>query len=592
MQTFRKIEMKIHAQHLNDFNLLDKWLKSALKIDITQDINAPSHIESLLQRNLLLINYLFQLISVPCFDKGSILNIKQDPKISSMLNIEMAIVNIDNIPNICYDLIINFATKAIMWMMQKPINESNREHLYGSIQTEVLNKLKRLIKSGKSTIPILRIAHQKNIPFIHLGGSVYQLGWGINSRKIDRSITDFDSQIGAKLSEDKIITSNFIRRAGLPAPVNGLAFNVKDAILISHKIGWSVVVKPVDGNRGEGVSIGVSNDQQVETAFEVAKKFSRSKQILVEREVKGVAHRIFIVNGKFLYTIKRHPKSIEGDGKNNVKELIDSENKLRRDVPPWARTEKFPDDDKAIEAMGLLGFSLNSIPASGEFIPLRMIQSSADGGSPEDLTDCIHPDNIEIAVRVTKLLGLNIAGVDIISPDIKKPWHENGAIINEVNFSPLLGGSEISEKYVPNYLKEIIEGDGRIKINVIFGGINAMKTALYQHKKSIKKGKACFLSSDTLTLDNSKTEIIFPFKSLYKRCRALLLNIEVEEIILVVQTDEFMHTGLPIDSISEITLVDKNIRSFKNMDKIIPSTKTDELIQRLENTRKRYSRLK
>ena len=109
--------------------------------------------------------------------------------------------------------------------------------------------------------------------------------------------------------------------------------------------------------------------------------------------------------------------------------------------------------------MNLHGFTLNSIPKKDEHVPLRIIESTADGGTPENITTTIHPDNIDISIRATKLFGLQVAGVDIITTDITVPWHQNGAIINEINFSPLLGGSEISKKYVQSVMKEILQGD-------------------------------------------------------------------------------------------------------------------------------------
>ncbi len=559
IQPTRQITFNLDYIESTNFNLLDDWLTTVLKIDIEHDDNPTRPIKSMINRNLLIIRSLFQSILMPYFDLGTILKIEQDLKIFSKWTITLSIAKIDYIPDRCYQIIIKFTLQLVNWMIKNPKTTKNIEYLYSLIQTQVINQLKDIGGSGKSTISILRTAHQQNIPFLHLGGGVYQLGWGVNSRLIERSTNDLDSAIGARMSDNKMITSYLVRMAGLPAPDNGSATNVKDAIKVAHYLKWPVVVKPIDADRGEGVTIGVTNDEQLISAFEIAKQFSKSKQVIVEREVTGIVHRIFIVNGKLLYAVKRLPKSIEGDGQKQVSELIKEANQLLKNTPPWLRTEIFPDDDEAVKAMMASGFSLNSVPKDKEFVPLRMIESTASGGGVEEVTTSIHPDNLDISIRASKLFGLNIAGIDIISTDITKPWHENGAIINEVNYAPSFGANEISKSYIPDFFKHIIVEDGRIPISVMIGGNKAMEVAIQQQKIQIKNGVACYLSSHKITLDASTNEMIFPFKSIYKRSKALLLNRQVESIILIIQTDEFLHTGLPMDQISQITTVDQEL---------------------------------
>jgi cyanophycin synthetase len=520
-------------------------------------------------------------VLLPCFDAGTILKLEQDVKISSKWTAKVAIVNLDNIPEICYQTVINFALKNTNWMMKTLKTTQNINILYGSIQKEVINRLKGVSGSGKSTMPMLRAAHKLDIPFFHLGAGTYQLGCGIKSRQVSRSTTDLDSSIGAKMSNNKMLTSNLIRMAGLPAPTNGVAVTTQNAINIANKIGWPIVVKPVDADRGEGVTIGVKNNQQLKTAFKEALRFSRSKKIIIEKEVKGVAHRIFIANSKLLYVIKRLPKSIEGDGQKQVSQLIEEANELIKNEPPWLRDKIFPTDSEAVAVMKKSGFLLSSIPKDGELVPLRMIESTASGGTDVNLTDYIHPDNIDISIRAAKLFALEIAGIDIITTDIKKSWHETGAIINEVNLAPLLGGGEISRSYIPEFLERIIDRDGRIPISVVVGGNEAMDIAKKEQNSLIEKGIACFLTSHNVTINHSASEMILPFKGLHKRCKALLLNHQVEAIILVVQTDEFLYTGLPIDAISNITNATGKPVSSKNIDKELSQDRLDTLLSLL-----------
>ncbi|MCF6310507.1 MAG: carboxylate--amine ligase [Sulfurimonas sp.] len=582
-QETRQVNFGLNHSEPVNFTLLDEWLQVALKIDIEDEDTALNPVESLVRRKLLFIRSMLQAVLLPCFDAGEIINIEKDLKTASKWNIKVNIVNIENISELGYKTIINFVFKTIYWMMKNPISDENIKYLHELIQKEVINKLKGIGNSGKSTMPILLVAHKLHIPFFHLGGGTYQLGCGAKSRQISRSTTDLDSSIGAKMSNNKMLTSNLIRMAGLPAPTNGVAVTIQNAISIANKIGWPIVVKPVDADRGEGVSVGVKNTKQLKIAFKEALRFSRLKNIIIEREVKGIAHRIFIVNSKLLYAIKRLPKSIQGDGKKQVSVLIEEANKLLLSEPPWLRNKLFPNDSEAIQAIKKSGFSLASIPKVGELVALRTIESTASGGTPQNVTDFIHQDNIDISLRAAKLFGLEIAGIDIITIDIKKPWYETGAIINEVNLAPLLGGGEISKSYIPEFLERIVDGDGRIPINVVIGGSEAMDIAIKEQNNLIKKGVACFLTSHKVTINDSASEMILPFKGLYKRCKALLLNHQVQAVILVIQTDELISTGLPIDGINQITNTGGKLVSSKNIDKELSQDRFDALLSLIDS---------
>ena len=215
------------------------------------------------------------------------------------------------------------------------------------------------------------------------------------------------------------------------------------------------MLKPVDRDRGEGVSVDVADAADLQRAFSVAQKTSRARQVIVERQVTGVCHRLFIAGGRLLYAVIRWPKSVHGDGRRSVAALIADANDAEAARPPWRRNEPFPADAEAVVAMAAAGYALDAIPAAGTRIPLRAIESTTSGGFDEEVTDRIHPDNLDIALRATALFGLEVAGIDIITPDIGTPWHANGAIINEVNYAPLLGGGEISPRHVPEFLQRL-----------------------------------------------------------------------------------------------------------------------------------------
>jgi cyanophycin synthetase len=589
-QPMRQFKINLSCPAPIDLDSIDDWFKSALAIEIDPcncSIAQAQHssrtpMAGLIWRILLLIRSLLQSARIPAFHPGRVLGIDQDKKNSSDWTATVAVVKIDHIPPRCYAITIDEAIKIVLWAMGRARTPENVASLYSTIQKQVIHPLRKMIIAGKSTIPVLRVAYQQNIPFSHLGAGVYQLGWGGKSRRMDRSTTELDSAIGSKLAQNKVWSANLIRMAGLPAPEHGVVTTKEEASRVARHLGWPVVVKPVNRDRGEGVTVGVTDENQLLAAFKMAK----AKQVIIEREVVGVCHRLFIANEQLLYAVKRLPKSIKGDGRRTVAELIRESNQVEKNKPPWLRSELYPSDSLAIEALTNAGFAFDSVPPEGELVPLRKIESTQWGGFDEDVADCIHPDNLDIALRAAALFGLNVAGIDIISPDIRKPWHENGAIINEVNFAPLFGGGEISRHHIPIFFKRFMNGDGRIPVEAFMGGDAAMDMARERQKELISQGIKCVLTSHKTTLAISGEETHFLFQSLFKRCKALLMNGQVEAIGLAIQTDEFLHTGLPIDRIDRITTTAGELTAWNRPDVKLPQSRVESLLALLRNHEK------
>jgi acyl-coenzyme A synthetase/AMP-(fatty) acid ligase/D-alanine-D-alanine ligase-like ATP-grasp enzyme len=586
-QPMRQFKINLNCPAPVDLDSIDGWLKSALAIEIYPcncSIAQAGHssrtlMPGLIWRILLLIRDLLQSARIPAFDPGRVLRIEQDQKRLSNWTATVAVVNIDHIPPRCYAIAIEEAVKIVLWAMGRARTPENVANLYGMIEKQVIQPLRKMIIAGKSTIPVLRAAYRQNIPFSHLGAGIYQLGWGSKSRRMDRSTTESDSAIGSKMAQNKVWAANLIRMAGLPAPEHGVVAAKEDALRVARHLGWPVVVKPVNRDRGEGVTVGVTDEKQLLAALKTAK----AKQVIIEREVAGVCHRLFIANEQLLYAVKRLPKSIKGDGRRTVAELIRESNQVEKNRPPWLRSELFPDDSLAIEAVTNAGFAFDSVPREGELVPLRKIESTQWGGVDEDVADCIHPDNLDIALRAAALFGLNVAGIDIITPDISKPWHANGAIINEVNFAPLFGGGEISRNHIPIFLKKFMNGDGRIPVEAFVGGDTALDSARERQKELIGQGIKCALTSHKTTLTSSGEETHFPFQSLFNRCRALLMNGQIEAIVLAIQTDEFLRTGLPVDRIDRITTAAGELAAWNSPNEKLPRSRVESLLALLRN---------
>jgi len=575
-QKMEQFNINLNSNITIDLKQIDLWLINVLNINIEKYSN-NSDIFLFVQRILLLTKELLQAIKIPVFDNGEILDIYQNNE--NELIITINIVSIDYIPKDLYISIINSSLNILLDFIKNPISPQNIQKLFKLIETQIINPFSQISGSGKSTLPVLKVAYEKHIPFKHLSAGVYQLGWGSKAKRINRSVIEQDSAIGSQMAQNKIITAMLLKNAGLPSSEHKVVLAFEEALSVAKEFSVPLVVKPADQDRGEGVSINIKNDKQLLEAFNIAKEASLSKQIIIEKEVKGVCCRIFIVNNKLLYAVKRLPKSIVGNGINSVKEIIHIVNEIELNTPPWKRNEFFPMDELAIKSINKAGFTLYSIPKINQLVPLRDIESTQWGGFDEDITNLIHPDNLNIAIKAAKLFGLCVAGIDIITPDISIPWYKNNAIINEVNFSPLLGGGDISKKAIPDYLNEFIKDDGRIPITVILGDDKAMNCALKVQKDEINKNLNTFITSHNKTLSYDNKEIFLSANTLWERCQALLFDSKVDSLILVVQTDELLFNKLPIDCFDKIIIASQYLYSWKNEQKKV---ETHDLIKIIE----------
>ena len=393
----------------------------------------------------------------------------------------------------------------------------------------MIKPLTQFVSSGKSTIPTLRVANELGIPFLHIGLGIYQLGLGSQAVVLDRSTTLRDSAIGVRLTKSKVLTANILKIAGLPAPVHIPARSAEEACKAAEQIGFPVVLKPIDLERGEGVTVDIRDNEALKTAFISACAMTPSKQVIVERQVAGTCHRLFIVGKQLLYAVKRMPMSVRGDGVKTIQQLVEDHASAQTLSAPWLRGDVPMLDDLALLTLAKTSLTSSSIISKGTWVHLRPIESTQWGGVDEDVTTRVHSENISAALTASELFGLHTAGVDIISEDITKPWHKNGAIINEVNFAPLLGGAEISRSYLVAFFGQILKGDGTIPIEYA----DHLETALEKQESFRIKGLRCFVTTSTQTIDPSGNLIALPFDGLKQRCKALIYRSEVDAIVLV-----------------------------------------------------------
>ena len=559
-----KLKFKIppngNAAALNAWiSLLDSELKNLMPEPHSADANAGS---VWLNVVLTLATGLLQTLRFPIFETANVQSCLPDPAKTQHWKAECQRPDAGIVQPKVYDAIVKIAFKLAAWgSTADPSSSEDRDRFFQIIEKDVRRAFFKVSPKGKSTFEVVRAANRLDIPYFPLPGGAFQLGMGSLGRRIDRSTTDQDSALGMRWTRSKFLTAQLLRQGGLPAPRHLPAKTVKQAKEASQHIGFPLVIKPADLERGEGVAVDVQPGN-LEAAFNDAIKRSPSKTVLVEEQVTGVCHRLFVVDGRLLYAVRRLPIGVYANGQSTIKELVSEEREEQNGVPPWKRSGVPPLDDMAMTMLRLKGWTENSVPKKGRFVALRRIETTAWGGVDEDVTKTLHPENVKAAVDASKIFGLEVAGVDIISQDITQPWHSNGAIINEVNFAPLLGGGEISRSQIPSFLKTLIKDGGRIPIHVHVGGAEALKAAQKECRQMVKSGiRAALVGPEQMVIFNGEPHIM-PLVSLHARCRALILSPAVDALILVVQDNEFIQSGLPFDWITSLKDPEGRLTSF------------------------------
>lgn len=289
---------------------------------------------------------------------------------------------------------------------------------------------------GPSTASLVRAAEDRSIPWLRLNEySLVQLGHGKYQQRIQATVTSKTPHIAVEIASDKDETNQILADLGLPVPAQRLVYSSAEAIQAAERIGFPVVVKPYNANHGRGVSLNLSDGEHVAIAFDRAREISRG--VIVEKFIAGFDHRILVVDGEVVAAAKRVPGHVVGDGTRTIEELVAEVNRdPRRGIGHEKILTRIELDYQAERLMELLGYTKDTVPPEGEVVYLRSTGNLSTGGTAVDVTDLMHPDNIEMAVRAAAAVGLDVAGVDFLTADISQSHEDFGGAICEVNAAP------------------------------------------------------------------------------------------------------------------------------------------------------------
>ncbi|MBX9808599.1 MAG: cyanophycin synthetase [Flavobacteriaceae bacterium] len=299
-----------------------------------------------------------------------------------------------------------------------------------------MREIREQVRLGPSTGSIVEEAVNRDIPWIRLGtNSLVQLGYGINQMRFQATITCKTSSIAVDMACNKELTKKMLDMASIPVANGSICVDEEDLAETIEKIGYPIVLKPLDGNHGKGASINVTNWEDAVSGLAFAKKYSH--RIIVEKFITGFDFRILVIDNKLVAAAKRVPAHVVGNEENTIQELIDKTNlDPRRGYGHENVLTQIDVDRDTEDLLEKLNYTLETIPKNGEIVYLKSTANLSTGGTSVDITDMMHPENIFLAERISRVIGLDICGVDIMAENLTQPLKENGGVILEVNAAP------------------------------------------------------------------------------------------------------------------------------------------------------------
>lgn len=299
-----------------------------------------------------------------------------------------------------------------------------------------MRQIREKVRLGPSTGSIVDEAVSRGIPWIRLGtNSLVQLGYGINQMRFQATITCKTSNIAVDIACNKEETKKMLSASSIPVAEGDICVDTEDLALTIRKIGYPIVIKPLDGNHGKGASINVLTWENALEGLDIAKQYSR--RVIVEKFITGFDFRILVIDNKVVAAAQRVPAHVVGNAKNSIQELIDITNEdPRRGYGHENVLTEITVDRDTMDLLEVLNYTLETIPAKDEIVYLKSTANLSTGGTSIDVTEMLHPENIFLAERIARVIGLDVCGIDIMAKNLTQSLKENGGVVLEVNAAP------------------------------------------------------------------------------------------------------------------------------------------------------------
>jgi cyanophycin synthetase len=444
---------------------------------------------------------------------------------------------------------VGLALNAVLDIMNLTLSGKQPETVADKLDT-VRESIRRFAPRGINSMLFLKAAHEAGVPWRYVNSKIYQYGWGAKARWLDSSFTDETSVIGASVARDKVASASVLRKAGLPVPEHRLVRSAEAAVDFAQHLGYPVVVKPADMDGGKGVFALLRTEQSVKDAY--AKVVELSGRILVEKHFEGNDYRLQVHHGDVFWISHRIPGGVTGDGIGTVEQLLEKLNAdpMRGERGTNAWRKRIPLDDEALGLLREEGLDRNSVPEDRQFVRLRRACNVATGGVPVPALDGAHPDNLELGARAARVLRLDLAGVDLLIPDIKQSWRHSGAAICEVNAQP-----QLSRQLHAELLGRLLTDNGRIPAIVVIGDLGQTSwygdlqawAAQSGHCMGLATGEGVWI--DGLQVGSVQGDT-------HEAGLAMLLDPKVDVALFQLTDDSAIQTGLPVDRADLLVVTD------------------------------------
>jgi cyanophycin synthetase len=418
-----------------------------------------------------------------------------------------------------------------------------------------LREIDEDVRLGPSTGSIVNAAVARGVPFRRLTqGSLVQFGWGHKQRRIWAAEVDATSAVSESIAQDKDLSKRLLQSAGVPVPFGRPVDSVMDGWLAAtEEIGLPVVVKPLDGNQGKGVTVNVMTREHFELAYKAAEEIGTP---MVEKFLPGSDYRLLVVGNQLVAAARRDPPQVSGDGVSTVRELVAkvNEDPKRGDGHATSLT-KMRLDDIAVERLKQQGLSPDAVPAKGQRVILRNNANLSTGGSATDVTDDVHPEVAARAIAAAQIVGLHVCGVDVVAETVMRPLEEVSGGIVEVNAAPGLRmhlspsygkGRNVGKAVIQSIYGPDKNADGRIPV-VAVTGVNGKTTTarLITHLFATAGLTTGMTNTDGVYVDGR--QIDSGDCSGPKSARNVLMHPDVEAAVLECARGGILREGLGFD---------------------------------------------
>ena len=430
-------------------------------------------------------------------------------------------------------------------------NKTDIEHLINA----ACQRLDPLGEPGQNQGFMVTMAMKYDIPVRRIWPGTHIFGTGSHARRLSSTMTPYTTAQGVVYAKNKRSTADLLKKSGLPGAEHVTVKTWEDTLAAAHELGYPVVVKPYDRDNGQGVYAGITNDQDLKAAYtEVTEIVS---EFLVERHFDGVGHRFTIHNNQVITITQKHPATVVGDGINTVKYLIENHQSETRRIKRPNNNEPFVviginhvqmTIDHEVEGMlAQQNVTVDSVLKTGESIQLRRRNNASAGGLTRAIDQAtVHPDNKALCLRAARILDLDIAGVDLITPDVTRSWLEVGALICEVNAIPQIGYNHGIEPMMLDLFKN------GSRIPVILAIVDRELELPLMHELA-----SIFNSNGISTQQGMWINglcVSQPWPSSFDPAVALIFDREVDSALCVMTKADVVEHGLPLDRFDRILI--------------------------------------